>query len=150
MAVAELDQSDSNISSMRKLRNGYYTVKVKSHYYEISRHRMRLHRYLWETANKACLLRDVDVHHADGDKSNNNIENLQPLRSVEHSSLHARKKLNYIPYEEWRRSRRMAVITKYDSAGNYLTLETLENECCDIQFPSWWTQSVQSPAIPWY
>ena len=48
-----------------------------------------MHRYVWEFYN--CKIpKGYHVHHIDGDKSNNDISNLQLLKGVEHWSLHGK------------------------------------------------------------
>lgn len=50
---------------------------------------IRLHRVVWEFHN-GPIPKGYSVHHIDGDKRNNNIENLELLRQSEHQSLHMR------------------------------------------------------------
>ena len=47
----------------------------------------REHRYVYEKHNQCCLLDWVDIHHIDGDKTNNEISNLQPLTRSKHRSI---------------------------------------------------------------
>ena len=46
-----------------------------------------LHRYIWEKHN-GSIPEGYVIHHIDGDKSNNNIENLQKLKYSKHLSIH--------------------------------------------------------------
>jgi hypothetical protein len=48
---------------------------------------VRLHRKVWEMHN-GPIPPDCDVHHIDGNKANNDIENLQLLPRTEHHSKH--------------------------------------------------------------
>jgi hypothetical protein len=50
--------------------------------------RMKLHRVIYENHYKCCLLPYIIVHHIDGNKDNNNIENLQPLTKSQHITIH--------------------------------------------------------------
>ena len=47
----------------------------------------RLHRTVWEYHN-GTIPDGYDIHHIDGDRANNDLENLQMLPSSEHGSLH--------------------------------------------------------------
>jgi hypothetical protein len=46
------------------------------------------HRLVWEKYHKASLLPWADVHHLNGIKDDNRIENLQGMTNKEHSTLH--------------------------------------------------------------
>lgn len=60
-----------------------------------------MHRYVWEFYN--CKIpKGYHVHHIDGDKSNNDISNLQLLKGTEHWSLHG--KLLTEEEREWRKN----------------------------------------------
>lgn len=48
----------------------------------------RLHRAVWEFYNGA-IPRGCHIHHIDGDRTNNNIENLACVQASEHISEHA-------------------------------------------------------------
>ena len=61
----------------------------------------RLHRDVWEFYN--CKIpKGYDVHHKDGDKSNNEISNLQLLTKKEHGEIHGRELSE--EEREWRRN----------------------------------------------
>lgn len=47
-----------------------------------------LHRLIYEDHHKVCLLDGVVIHHKDGNKINNSIENLEPMFNSDHTSLH--------------------------------------------------------------
>ena len=49
--------------------------------------RKRMHVYVWEYFN-GPVPKGYHIHHMDGDKSNNNIKNLQLLLATEHEQLH--------------------------------------------------------------
>lgn len=54
----------------------------------INGQRFALHRYVMEQHLGRKLLESEHVHHIDGDKSNNDISNLQVMDIKEHSKLH--------------------------------------------------------------
>lgn len=49
--------------------------------------RIRAHRWVWEN-HHGKIPKGLHIHHRDGDKSNNSIENLQIIDQSSHSSLH--------------------------------------------------------------
>lgn len=59
-------------------------------YYLNAREHKRLHRYVWEKHNGE-IPKGFHVHHKDFDKSNNDISNLELLRSEDHEKLHSDK-----------------------------------------------------------
>ena len=63
-----------------RLQPNYHT-KRKSRY-------VRVHRLIWEEYFNCCLLPWIDLHHINENKSDNRIENLEPLLKADHSSLH--------------------------------------------------------------
>jgi len=46
-----------------------------------------LHRAIWELVN-GKIPKDAMIHHKDGNKSNNNIENLEMVTREKHGELH--------------------------------------------------------------
>jgi hypothetical protein len=73
--------------------NGYkFTKDDKSGYYLSATQlkdgkQVRLHRYVWEHFNGE-IPQGYHVHHKDGDKSNNDISNLEALSHQEHLNIH--------------------------------------------------------------
>lgn len=57
----------------------------------INNRKVREHRYIMEKHLDRKLLDNEDVHHIDGNKINNNINNLQVIEHGEHKRLHATK-----------------------------------------------------------
>lgn len=56
--------------------NGYYSLSNED--------RCLMHRYVWNK-EKYPIPEGYDIHHIDGDKSNNKIENLECLSKSEHT-----------------------------------------------------------------
>lgn len=50
------------------------------------------HRKVYEDFHECCLLSYVDIHHKDGDKCNNKIDNLEPLYHDRHMILEAKNR----------------------------------------------------------
>lgn len=67
-----------------------YTRDEKTGYYLNSTNSVRLHRSIWEYHNED-IPKGFHVHHIDGDKSNNNIENLAVMDGKEHLYLHGKQ-----------------------------------------------------------
>jgi len=65
-----------------------------SGYYEAT---FRLHRFVWEQAN-GPIPKDHHVHHRNGNKTDNRLENLELLSHGEHSARHYAEKL--LPHRE--------------------------------------------------
>src|SRR3990167_10299143 len=63
--------------------NGYYRATGRKKH-------LSLHRYKWE-CEVGSIPVDYDIHHKDGDKTNNNLENLECLSKAEHTK-------NYSPH----------------------------------------------------
>lgn len=64
-----------------------FTRDDKTGYYLNSSLRIRAHRYVWEL-NYGKIPDGYDIHHKDGDKSNNDISNLELITRSEHMRLH--------------------------------------------------------------
>lgn len=74
-----------------KLDNkGYYLITTRKEGY----HGKALHRLLFEDFYNISLPPNIDIHHLDGDKLNNNIWNLIPLTRSEHMTLHRIDEMN--------------------------------------------------------
>jgi hypothetical protein len=58
-------------------------------YYKNSTLKEYMHRYVWKYYN-GDIPDGYHVHHVDGDKSNNDIKNLQLIKKEEHLSMHAK------------------------------------------------------------
>jgi hypothetical protein len=60
--------------------SGYVCIVLKGKHY-------REHRYIWERSN-GPIPDGYVIHHIDGNKTNNNIENLQLLSKINHTRIH--------------------------------------------------------------
>ena len=65
--------------------NGYYTLSSKEYYQKL------LHRVIQEE-HYGEIPKGYVVHHKDGDKLNNDIENLEPMSLKEHGHMHHKGK----------------------------------------------------------
>ena len=67
-------------------------------YYVISNGKFRdnkyLHRLIYEEFHKLTLLPSAIVHHKDGNKLNNSIDNLEMVSKSEHNKIHHKNKVN--------------------------------------------------------
>lgn len=84
----------NGIKFTRDDRTGYYlsTVRVKNG------KRQRMHVYVWEyyfsDVPKGC-----HIHHINGDRADNRIENLAAIPGVEHTTYHAKKHAKEDPHQ---------------------------------------------------
>lgn len=67
-------------------KTGYFLSTVK-----IGERRKRLHVYVLENETGVIVPRGCQVHHIDGNKNNNEIDNLRLLSEHRHLSYHSRK-----------------------------------------------------------
>ena len=58
------------------------------YYREVGNFKNLMHRYVWEFYN-GKIPKGYEIHHKDGDHSNNTIENLQCLSKAEHLKFHS-------------------------------------------------------------
>jgi len=75
-------------------------IRISSHGYFITGKNTLLHRLIWECIN-GPIAKGFDIHHKDGNKLNNSIDNLECISHPEHLSMHmkANKKLH-----DWHKS----------------------------------------------
>lgn len=64
-----------------------YTIDGFGYYRRTDDDRRRLHVDIWESEN-GPLLNGFEVHHADGNKMNNALDNLELLSSSKHGTRH--------------------------------------------------------------
>ncbi len=63
---------------------GYWWVKLPDGKWK------REHHYVWESHGNSPVPRGYVLHHRDGDKTNNDYQNLQLLTRAEHAKLHGK------------------------------------------------------------
>ena len=90
--MAEKYQYFNGFKFTRDEHTGYYLCTQKP--------RKRLHKYVWEFYNGE-IPKGYDIHHIDGDKSNNAISNLQLIESHAHQIEHGKRLTD--EQREWRR-----------------------------------------------
>lgn len=81
------------------LRNhGYYSLTSNT--------RCLMHRYVWEN-EVGIIPNGWDIHHKNGDKADNRLNNLECLPKSEHTRQHQAKKKEYDSYRPICRDRRL-------------------------------------------
>ena len=58
-------------------------------YYMIGKEKILKHRLIWMVANQCEIPEGYDIHHIDGDKTNNSIYNLELIEHKEHVRNHS-------------------------------------------------------------
>lgn len=82
-----------------KIKTKFGNAHITEGYYRICSHKeknygKRLHRLIYEDYHRVTLLPNAFVHHIDGNKLNNSIDNLTLMSPSEHSSHHQKGKNN--------------------------------------------------------
>jgi hypothetical protein len=73
------------------LWEGYYYIYKPEHPFSNATGYIAEHRIIWEEHHKACLLPWSHVHHKNGIKTDNKIENLTAMTKRDHRSHHNRE-----------------------------------------------------------
>ena len=69
-------------------KDGYIYVKKRDHKFANSGGYCPEHRIVYEEYYKCCLIPWAIIHHIDGDKQNNNINNLKAMKQSDHARIH--------------------------------------------------------------
>jgi predicted nucleic acid-binding Zn ribbon protein len=85
---SELESIETNKQKVNKFNNKVYKLYPGENYY--SRGTKRLHRIVWEYYN-GVIQDGYHVHHKDGNKLNNDINNLECLPMEKHISEHSKQ-----------------------------------------------------------
>lgn len=70
--------------------NGYYTITSRKE----GNNNKRLHRLIWEDHYQAKIPENYIIHHINGDKTDNRIQNLQCVKEKNHLSYHNKGEKN--------------------------------------------------------
>lgn len=73
-----------------------YTRRLNGYYARTSGGRIYLHREVWEQAN-GPIPDGREVHHKNGDKTNNSLDNLEMLSESEHGTRHGFAGNQHVP-----------------------------------------------------
>jgi len=68
-------------------KDGYILIWNPRHPFSQQKGYVPIHRLVYETINKCCLLQTTIIHHINGDKQDNRIENLEPMNQSKHATL---------------------------------------------------------------
>lgn len=78
---------------MNKIYNGlkFYYDKSNGYMFRLDKKKMFLHRYIWEI-ERGEIPKGFEIHHKDGNKLNNIIDNLECISRGEHISKRVSQK----------------------------------------------------------
>jgi hypothetical protein len=69
---------------------GYVLILKKDHHFATKQGLVMEHRLVWEQFYQASLLPWANVHHKNGKRDDNRIENLEAMTTSNHKSMHAK------------------------------------------------------------
>ncbi len=75
-------------------KDGYVIVYKPDHHYCDHEGYVKEHRIVYETYYKCCLLPWILIHHKNKNRSDNRIENLEPMTAPKHTAHHFRKDMS--------------------------------------------------------
>lgn len=82
-----IGEKNSNWKGIEKKQSGYISIYDPKHPRKTKQNRVLKHRLLYEEYHKCCLLSWSDVHHINGKKDDNRIENLIAIKHGDHSRI---------------------------------------------------------------
>ena len=71
-----------------------FTPQSNGYYRKTDGNRILMHRFVWESFN-GQIPKGYDIHHRDGDRTNNKINNLELMKKDEHARKFATGKNQY-------------------------------------------------------
>jgi hypothetical protein len=71
-----------------KTTTGYWRIYVPNHHFTSKNKSVPEHRLIYEFYYKCCLLRWAHIHHKNGKRDDNRIENLEGFVGSKHRALH--------------------------------------------------------------
>ena len=84
--ISKLGELNPNYKNGKTIDNkGYVRVLISGVGY------VKEHRLVYEKYYNCCLLNITDIHHINGNRKDNRIENLQPLYHWQHTQFHHAK-----------------------------------------------------------
>ncbi len=78
----------------------FYLDQKTGYWICTNKKKIRAHRWVWQN-NYGKIEKGFHIHHKDGNKSNNSIENLEKISAFEHLSLHASNPKNKERSSKW-------------------------------------------------
>jgi len=75
-------------------KDGYVVVYKPDHHYHDRYGYVKEHRLVYEEYHKCCLLSWILIHHKNRNRSDNRIENLEPMTQPKHTSHHFTKDMS--------------------------------------------------------
>ena len=107
---------------MKYTHNGYGITRKKDHKFTHSNGYVFDHRLIWEKHHKCCLLPFAVIHHKNGDRKDNSVENLEAMSRSQHAKLHRKNPNDIIDPDDDNKTILIREIKPFGSGGAYITL----------------------------